>query len=595
MAEIIPALCELARNSETSAAELRDFFRPEMLGELQLVLSKIFEAKYYKGSGGEYMRPAVCFFIQKISLSKLFESNSSSISLEPSFINECEVFLRQCIEYNKDTIQMSAIEALPFFCDLKFIDRSSKETSLVKTYLEELKQTSKEFVRSGYCLAVSNFPRYLLRMEGNYKLVMRVLIESSRCFSGPIRKDTQPVLTEPSAKGPIPVKNADTAGWVQARRDSIKALTNLLSQIKLKEDLEKLGIDDRNLIECFECFLNGLDDYSIDSKGDSGSKIREASIEALESLSILCAKLELKNILSNTELITKVLAGIVQQGVERIDRTRNIAGKTFYSLIYNKHLKLDNLNFINDIRTIFKKHECYYMDWHVAQTTLPLFIKLVHIKEFQMSVITGFVFSIGSLTESLVKSATSSFLKEFTTMSSNNVEQFVQVVEIILQLCSKNLKNDRLSSSLIKTVDLMIQNNLLSQETVRAKNLPVAFLNTFLENVKLTRDMQKLISYVDLFCDFLQFEEDKIRERSMVQLMIMLCHQFPRIRKTAASKLFEALINYSEIFESEAENDDCITLLTETDWDQSVEIIRPIRNRICDLTKTPKPILSKKN
>ena len=78
----------------------------------------------------------------------------------------------------------------------------------------------------------------------------------------------------------------------------------------------------------------------------------------------------------------------------------------------------------------------------------------------------------------------------------------------------------------------------------------------------------------------------------MIQLMVLLCHQYPRVRKTTASKLFEALINYTdEMFEKEEDYDECVQLLTETLWDQPVDKIRPIRNRICDLTKTPKPVI----
>lgn len=84
-----------------------------------------------------------------------------------------------------------------------------------------------------------------------------------------------------------------------------------------------------------------------------------------------------------------------------------------------------------------------------------------------------------------------------------------------------------------------------------------------------------------------------MRTRSMQQLMIMLCHQYPRIRKTTAQRLFEALITYQDIFENEEANEECMTLLSETDWDQSVEKIREIRNKLCDLTKTPKPVLKK--
>ena len=35
-------------------------------------------------------------------------------------------------------------------------------------------------------------------------------------------------------------------------------------------------------------------------------------------------------------------------------------------------------------------------------------------------------------------------------------------------------------------------------------------------------------------------------------------------------------------------------LLTETQWDDSVDTLRPIRNRICDLCEVPAPTVIKK-
>lgn len=65
------------------------------------------------------------------------------------------------------------------------------------------------------------------------------------------------------------------------------------------------------------------------------------------------------------------------------------------------------------------------------------------------------------------------------------------------------------------------------------------------------------------------------------------------MRKTTASKLFETIISYPDLFETEEENDECVGLLCDTVWDEPVVKLRPIRNKICDLTKTPKPVLKK--
>ena len=80
----------------------------------------------------------------------------------------------------------------------------------------------------------------------------------------------------------------------------------------------------------------------------------------------------------------------------------------------------------------------------------------------------------------------------------------------------------------------------------------------------------------------------------MVQLSIFLCHKFPRIRKVTASKLFETLIMYDEVIEDEDNKEEVNAILSDTNWDKSVEEIRPIRNRLCELCGVQAPALIKK-
>ena len=115
----------------------------------------------------------------------------------------------------------------------------------------------------------------------------------------------------------------------------------------------------------------------------------------------------------------------------------------------------------------------------------------------------------------------------------------------------------------------------------------------------------KLMSAADLLCALLQAEEPTSKQKCLVQLSIFLCHKFPRIRKATASKLFEALLTYSNIispqdgFNDEDEIEERIdtinSILSDTTWDTTpVEQLRPLRNKLCDLLGVPAPALVKK-
>ena len=47
---------------------------------------------------------------------------------------------------------------------------------------------------------------------------------------------------------------------------------SLFKLIQSESDLELFGIGRELLLKVFDCLFNGLNDYTTDSKGDSGSK-----------------------------------------------------------------------------------------------------------------------------------------------------------------------------------------------------------------------------------------------------------------------------------------------------------------------------------
>ena len=198
LAEIVHALCNEAasKKQENVLVELKRYFPIEIFDQLKNVLNKIFEEKYFRGTGGELMRPAVCFVLKKFSISKLFQQNDESAAtqeiyfkLDDGFLNESETFLSQCLEYNKESVQIAAVDTIAYYCDLKYsklnmVTNQLNENKLARIFLSNLKSTSKEHVRSGYCLAVSCLPGYLLKIENNFEKIVRELMVASKWKSG---------------------------------------------------------------------------------------------------------------------------------------------------------------------------------------------------------------------------------------------------------------------------------------------------------------------------------------------------------------------------------------------------------------------------
>lgn len=63
------------------------------------------------------------------------------------------------------------------------------------------------------------------------------------------------------------------------------------------------------------------------------------------------------------------------------------------------------------------------------------------------------------------------------------------------------------------------------------------------------------------------------------------------IRKSAALKLYEAMLIYGDTTDVSEENlDEVGNILMETDWTQPLNEVRPIRNQLCDLLGVKPPV-----
>lgn len=89
-----------------------------------------------------------------------------------------------------------------------------------------------------------------------------------------------------------------------------------------------------------EAAFIGLDDYSIDSRGDIGSWVRKASMMYLAVLCPLITRLDRKDPSCepwlSDELIKEICGKLLKQSVERIDKIRTCAGNILIEFLYAK-------------------------------------------------------------------------------------------------------------------------------------------------------------------------------------------------------------------------------------------------------------------
>lgn len=119
--------------------------------------------------------------------------------------------------------------------------------------------------------------------------------------------------------------------------------------------------------QLMDVLLKALDDYAIDNRGDVGSWVREAAMDALKRCSfLLCLKTngewtkgesecspgetETSGLTTgrsgpffDEEIAVKVVGGLAKQAVEKIDRVRDVAGRVLQHLLHSDQVNIDQI------------------------------------------------------------------------------------------------------------------------------------------------------------------------------------------------------------------------------------------------------------
>lgn len=201
--------------------------------------------------------------------------------------------------------------------------------------------------------------------------------------------------------------------------------------------------------------------------------------------------------------------------------------------------------------------------------------------------------SVGGLTERLVKFSSAALFSELKGMTRAELDSFLEDIVAIFQA---NHKVERIVTPLFKFLDqLLICGHLDPVIEDPESAVSRRLLDEVKAEIAKCGDPSKLILATDVICALLTSGDATCVKKCLVQLAIFLCHRFPRVRRVAANKLYEALLTYSDKdivpFDGLDEIND---ILTDTNWETGIEELKPIRNKLCELMGVNPPAVVKK-
>ncbi|KAK9742802.1 hypothetical protein RND81_03G198300 [Saponaria officinalis] len=545
------------------------------------------KARLYRGKGGEIMRAAVSRFIQCISLAHITLPDKIKRSLLDT--------LTENLRHPNSQIQMAAVDALKHFVAAYVQPMDGKGASdITAKYAEQLRDPNVA-IRRGSASALGVLPYEFLAKR--WKDVILKLSKACEVEENPEDRDAE------------------------ARVNAVKSLVavcEILTGSKTNTSLE-FGDDDVSLFlliknDVMKSLFKALDDYSVDNRGDVGSWVREAAMDALERCTyILCkrdamgaqSKLEGysedlgHDVFSNNgqmyslfdaELATTLVGGILKQAVEKMDKIREAAARVLQRILYCKTVFVPFIPYRDKLEKAVPDNT--QLKWGVPSVSYPRFVELLELSCYSRYLFSGLVIAVGGLQESLRKASLAALLDYLLVKEDphKRASRELKLSADTLWVLQQYKRCDRVITPTLKTIEILFSNKVfLNMESHTA-----VFCAEVLDSIKIelrgSKDFSKLYSGIALL-GYIASVDEPINMQAFAHLLSFLAHRYPKIRKASSEQVYLALLQYGSLV-SESQIEKALEIISETCWEGDIEEAKHQRLQLYNLAGLdPGPLL----
>jgi tubulin-specific chaperone D len=434
---------------------------------------------------------------------------------------------------------------------------------MMQRYIDGLEKDDNPGLRRGFTLALGALPKHLLvpRLE---EIVSR-LLSSIRVEKEKSKRDAE------------------------TRRNSARSIIRVVRSVGVEcggKDVEMLVSKDQ-ISSIFDGLIGGMNDYSIDRRGDVGSWVRMASMESLEELTTILADTEHRLSQSNVVLM---MANVCRQMADKIDRVREAAGKTLERLLRSA---IDLTSF-PVLQNVVKKLDKKPIDWAVPTQSFHFLVYLLDVNEFRTEVLEGLIVAMGGITEHVAQAALSAW-KKYSTKHSGIFESALSLANSLMDICKKRKGVNRVVIPLFRCSETLISSSLLSKVNPPEHSFANDLIDFVRKEMIVTKSVMKLLEGVNTFCVLMSFGGD-VQKDAIIQLLLLLNHQYPKVRRTASEQLYTMMLTLEEGLVDDDVLDDVLVVLSETRWDgDNAEEIVAQQIQIFSLMKIEKPARNEYN
>eukprot|EP01119_Soliformovum_irregulare_P014237 TRINITY_DN3884_c2_g1_i1.p1 TRINITY_DN3884_c2_g1~~TRINITY_DN3884_c2_g1_i1.p1 ORF type:complete len:1072 (-),score=395.86 TRINITY_DN3884_c2_g1_i1:58-3273(-) len=568
----IMAIAEILRAS----ADLNLKLEIQLENEISQIIPTIERERLYRGKGGEWIRFAACNLIHGVAYAKIplttpaptvqdVPTDPKKIPKIPTKQKATGVIYQESIDENichpNEDVQLEAVTALRKFTENCYSHPPKKAAfDLVDRYILKLENDHNPASRRGFGLALGNFPADFYSQK--LQKVVELLLFSTTIETNPHHRDAE------------------------ARRNAIIGLSQLTKTVKIGENGLNLELSKKIL----NGMLESMRDFSVDNRGDVGSWVREASMKAIVPL--VQQLVQVGGEFWTEEDCTSVIQGLLQQSMEKIDRIREISGKSLHDLLYSDP-EIPKIPHRAELEKIFPRDSTG--PWSNSNAMFPQLIQLIHLKEFREPILLGLVPSLGGVTSSLVLDSTDNVLSEF--LETADIKMRHVIAGKLVEIYAKFHTLDRVTVPMLKVFSHLLSHGIFDQLQFPEYEWSMELLNAVKEHIKGTKDIVKIMSSIYVFCWLLLFQEPT-RTASLKTLLSFLGNRYPKVRKLTAEEFYARILTDGELInvngKIKVDNDAVISILSEHVWDAEMHPgLKEAREKLYKLFQVEMPKLIK--
>lgn len=390
--------------------------------------------------------------------------------------------------------------------------------------------------------------------------------------------------------------------FAQAKAEACEAFVNFIkclnkSQLIIASKFIKAG---------YESLLEKSEDYTFDKRGDIGVVVRRASIKSLQELTLYLLSINYKSIFE-PHLVTRIVARTLQQAVSYHNSARESAAIAFYKLIESE-LPEGSIPHKSKMLKLFTEYNVNdEFIWRDDST--PIFVNLLACPEYSVDLWTGLLPSVGQISDLCAKQFRDALSHYILSLEFSDLKQ---VFESFLATLEREDMAGRLVTSGLIVADYLLTEGLMNNVSVEFQKRLVKLCSCFL---MAKSDPKRLTSVARVLSSMLQFDE--VQRDCLKSCLELLGNGYAKVRADTAELLYQSIMTYQEGLEetlaaqlgdcckseevesnkgenesslasvfspsSSVEQLDLVTameLLSETNWREPLEKVRPIRDKI---------------